>query len=315
MSEVGKQPVFVIGAPRSGTTVFFDLFTSPSDFGFLTNYDDILAGTPFMGFVPRLLESVSAGGLGVRRDYSGRYDFSSLRPRKTEAYRFWSRYAGAGFQRSYLWKQRPSLSTACRIRNSVARCCKVQSRDMFSAKLTGPGRIGYLLDIFPNAKFVHVVRDCRPQVSSILDVGFWRIGGGLDRLWWDNDLPGFISDHLAAAEMTGDPIALAAAQWRAVVNSIRKEAHCMLGDKQYREVSYEDFVTSPARTIRPLWDWVGVAADTDAINRVRLYPVRPNANGKWRQRLSAQEENTIIRWAKGPLVDGPMSYTENASPE
>jgi len=215
-----NSPVFVIGAGRSGTTVFFDLLTSHSDFCFFTNYDDILSATPFIGLARRVFDNRFWQNLGRRRDYSGVSDFSSLRPRKTEAYRFWRRYAGQDFVRSYLWSQRPSPSTIWKVRRKVDQLCGWQRRRCFAAKFTGPGRIGYLREIFPNARFIHIVRDCHSQVHSTLNVGFWKAGGGLERLWWNRDLPAPFAAHLNAAERTGDPVALAAAQQGASFSAV-----------------------------------------------------------------------------------------------
>lgn len=306
MNKEQKAPVFIVGAGRSGTTVFFDLFTSHSDFGLFTNYDDLLSSTPFVGLIRRLFDDKGGQCLGQRRDYSCVTDFSSLRPRKTEAYRFWRRYAGPEFVRSYLWSRRPSVTTVARVQGKIDRLCRWQGRERFAAKLTGPGRIGYLREIFPDARFIHIVRDCHSQVHSTLNVGFWKAGGGLERLWWNQDLPGFLEGHLHAAEASGDPVALAAAQWRSVVDSIREESRLVLKPTEYREIAYESFVEEPARCVLELWDWLGLEEDQRAIARLRGFPVRKDANEKWRQAFTDEQKDTLSRWALGPLSESSV---------
>jgi len=206
--------------------------------------------------------------------------------------------------RSYLWSQRPTPATIHDVSRKVEQLCRWQGRQRFAAKLTGPGRIGYLRAIFPDARFVHLVRDCSSQVYSTINVGFWKAGGGLEQLWWDKDIPPNMAGYLQAAEATRDPVALAAAQWRSVVESIRAEAGEFLGADEYREVTYEAFVKDPAVCILNLWDWLGLETDSRATARVQSFPVRKDANEQSRQTFSAEQRATLTCWAKGTVAPG-----------
>lgn len=296
MSDPLEAPVFVIGAGRSGTTFFFDLLSKHPDFGYFTNYDDVLCNTPLFGMTRRLFENNYWRKVGRRKNWRKVNDYSSLWPRKTEAYRFWERYAGENFTHGYLWRERPDEKTTARIRSKVAHLMRSQHRRVFAAKLTGPGRIGYLRTIFPDARFIHLVRDARAQVCSVLNVGFWQAGGGKTSLWWTSDIPDTMSAFLKEAEASGDHVALAAAQWRSVVMSIREEAANMLAPDDYREVNYEELVRNPVPTILCLWHWLKLAPAPDVANELYTLKALPDANNKWLSELGPEQQAVLANW-------------------
>lgn len=297
-----EAPVFVIGAGRSGTTVFFDLLSNHPDLGFFTNYDDILCDTPLFGMARPLVDNKWWKKIGRRKSWKTVNDYSSLWPRKTEAYRFWRRYAGEEFTRGYLWRARPNEKMAAVIRAKVLRLMRLQRRRVFAAKLTGPGRIGYLRSIFPDARFIHLVRDARAQVHSTLNVGFWKAGGGDLKLWWSSDLPEAYENYLHKAEASGDPLVLAAAQWRSVVGSIRDEARRTLADDEIKEVTYEDFVSDPIATIASVWQWLELQPTSEGLEAIRSYDVRRDANEKWRTEFGSDQQAVLAHWLEGPLA-------------
>ena len=295
-------PIFVIiGAGRSGTTYFFDLLSKHPDFGFFTNFDDILCHTPLFGMTRRFFETNYWQKLGRRKNWASLNDYSTLWPRKTEAYRFWRRYAGEHFTRGYLWHERPDQKTVATIRRKVAKLTQRQRRSLFTAKLTGPGRIGYLRAIFPGARFIHLVRDARAQVYSTLNVGFWNAGGGNSKLWWSHDLPDTYAEYLREAEASGEPLALAAAQWRSVVNSIRDEATRLLAPDAYRELCYEELVQNPVSTIIGLWSWLGLELIPGAMSELDSLKVRSDANKQWETGLSPEQQTILSNWLELPL--------------
>ena len=94
--------------------------------------------------------------------------------RPGEYYNFWDTHA-YGF------------SETCRdlVRSDVTPLVKKQvraalepmltpSRNRLLVKITGWPRMGFLNEIFEDAKFIHIVRDGRAVASSLLHVHFWN---------------------------------------------------------------------------------------------------------------------------------------------
>ena len=109
----------------------------------------------------------------------------------------------------------------------------------------------FLRQIFPDARFIHVVRDGRAIVHSLLNVAFWVERGGLDEPWW---LGGLTEEDMAGWQRSGsDP-----AVWR-LCNGEQSCAKRVLKpldlpDGTYTELSYEDFVVRPHEEIARLYE-------------------------------------------------------------
>ena len=198
---------------------------------------------------------------------------------------------------SYLLSVTASEGQRRRVRGRVRRTLLLQGKPRFCAKLTGPGRIGFLTSIFPEARFVHVIRDPRAVVDSLLRVRFWRETGRYTQPAWRG---GLTDADLAAWHRYDTPEALAAVQWGAVLRTTRAEA-ATLRPGAYRELHYEDFVTDPVRRLRELFEFADLADDPNAHEFVaERLRVRDLSQG-WRERLPAErvgeiEQLSLARW-------------------
>ncbi len=166
----------------------------------------------------------------------------------------------------------------------------MQGKKRFTAKLTGPARIGYLSEIFPDAEFVHVVRDSRAVVESLMRVPFWRQRDRHHTPAWEG---GLRQEDLDCWHELGDsPVALAAVQWRAVVERAREEAADTAPDR-YVEVRYEDFVADPHRLLDEMYGFCGLSPERTPHEFVdERLGVRDMRAG-WRERLSAEDVAAI----------------------
>jgi sulfotransferase family protein len=134
--------------------------------------------------------------------------------------------------------------------------------------------IPLLADLFPEARFVHVIRDGRAVALSLLDVGFGPRS-----------------------------LAQAALQWRERVGlglAFERE----LGPGRCRHVRYEDLIEDPAGTLEPLCEFVGLEFDpamlryferADSIVSSDVYKYRsvrlpPTKNLRdWRSQMSRRD--------------------------
>jgi hypothetical protein len=99
--------------------------------------------------------------------------------------------------------------------------------------------------------------------------------------------------------LTREPVALAAAQWRAVVEGVRREAAAQLDPGMYLEIQYEDFVAQPRHTISELWSWLGIREDKRGLGLVENYPLRATRNDSLIGELESGEFETIKNWVFG----------------
>jgi hypothetical protein len=98
--------------------------------------------------------------------------------------------------------------------------------------------------LWPDARFVHLIRDGRDVCLSVLD---WRKGAPNFSSWED------------------DPVATTALWWEWQVR-LGREAGAALGPERYRELRYEQLVAEPEATCAALCEFLGLPYD-DAMLR------------------------------------------------
>jgi hypothetical protein len=240
------DPIFFIGVPRSGTTILFEVFARHEGLAWLSNYSRLAPKFPVINVARRIFDNRHWRILGQKNQY-GRMSFlNKLVPRPDESYEFWNAYLGDGFSREFSPHIEHDSSQVLAIRDAMKKTAGYQNRRQMSSKMTGPARIAFLTEIFPHARFVHVIRDGMSVVHSLLNVEFWRKGGGLENPWWQGVLTE--SDLLLWNDSDRNSAVLAALQWKRIIANARREAE-QLQKGHYCEIRYEDFVVDPTAQI------------------------------------------------------------------
>jgi len=294
-----KDPVFFIGFPRSGTTIIFEAFVRNPEFGWLANYAEMWPRAIAANILCRLLDNRLIRLRGHKKQYGSVRLGNRYLPQPVEAYAFWDQYTGIDFSRDYLLGQTADDVSRLAVRKALQKTMVYQDKTHFVTKLTGPGRIQYLLSIFPDARIVHVVRDGRAAVESLLRMQFWRNKGGFDAPFWMNGLD---SESIADWEMSGkDPVVLAAVQWRRIIETTLDDAQSM-SRRQYIEVKYEDFVASAQMVLSRLLSWAGLNVDESGVQVETLGVGLADMNQKYLNMFSRDKIAAMDR-IMGPILD------------
>ncbi len=257
------KPIFLIGMPRSGTTVLAEAISIHRDLAWISKYVEYMPRFPQISFIHRLVDIPILGVYlrGKKRQQKGFLDYlRKFLPYCVENYSIWERFCGKNFSFDYLAHNRASKREKDQVKKYIQIILKYQDKKRFFAKFTGPPRICYLQSIFPDAYFVHVIRDPRAVVNSLLKVKFWREGGGLERPWWK----GLPEEYVKEWERSGrSPVALAALQWKRVVTLTWEEKQYILPG-HFIEVRYEDFVEKPHEILTTIFNKVGLSDSPEA---------------------------------------------------
>jgi hypothetical protein len=281
-ADVLDRPIFVIGMPRSGTTVLFEALARHPELGWLSNYCRMYPRAPWVNGLRRLLDNGVVRLHGHKKQYGSASLLNLWLPQPDEAYEFWDAHTGVPFSRAALHGEVCDPDTSAALRAAAERVVVCQGRHRFSAKMTGPARIQFLRSIFPNTVFIHVIRDGRAVVHSLLHVPFWRNKGGLEQPFWSGLLSS--ADIELWERSMRDPAVLAGLQWKCVIELTRAEATDT--DGQYVEVRYEDFVTAPHEVISSVLQICNLP-ETDAVHdNIETGPALRNMNDKFRRDLS-----------------------------
>jgi hypothetical protein len=238
---------FVLGTGRCGSTLVHEIVARHPDIGFVSNIEDRLplpasAGRWNAGLYRRVPDAFTTKG--------------RLRFAPSEAYHALEREVSSAVvdpARDLLaedvtpWLER-------RFRRFFELRARAQGRPVFLHKFTGWPRSGFVRRIFPEARFVHVVRDGRAVANSFLQMPWWDGYRGPSRWSW-GPLP---EDSARLWEESGRSFALLAGlEWKLLIEAF-ESARAAVPQDQWLELRYEDFVADPRSAIGSILDLLGL---------------------------------------------------------
>ena len=300
MAAVTDAPVFVIGCPRSGTTLLLDLLAGTRAFGYVSTsgarrdvdellhcrtriYDFPLIGEPLLTHRSRLL------GAAARLGPLGRAARRRL-PSAIEPWEFWEdlipTFRPERGDGPAVDPPASGLTPAVveRTRTVVDELLARQHRDVLLSKYTDFPRVELMRAIFPDARFVHILRDPHAVANSYaVEIGTGRFGTWDHREWWAAEWPEAARAHWRAH---GETILGFAAHNRNRLVGLVEQA--VAADPLSLTVSYEALAVAPAATLGRILDFAGVAARNDLERLVASRRVA-DTNAGWRAKRTAEE--------------------------
>jgi hypothetical protein len=292
--------VFLLGAPRSGTTLLYKVLCMHPAAAWVSNWvrsapqaTALAAFNRVAGRFPGLQRRVWFG------DDSNAYVYGRRRPAWQRAFPMPVEgepiFAaigtsdggvspgpeGAAAPERHLTSLRATLESIRRFSGGSV---------FINKRIANNRRIGSLLQAFPSARFVDLVRDGRAVACSLSTVDWWPQSVP----WWHDQTP----ERWQADG--NDPWELCARSWVAEVAAIEQGLQ-RVPSEQVLHLSYEGLVGSPLRSVQAVATFAGLPESDDWLNRVRRLTF-PNRNGTWRERLSQHDIETIENVQRETLV-------------
>jgi hypothetical protein len=250
-----NDPVFILGAPRSGTSLLYRALALHREVAWISNYGRRLPAVPELAVLnrlaraaPRLRRRVWFGDSG---DNAYRYG-----QRRSPSERFFPQPVEGEpvFERRGV-RQGLGASAAetqqLRLRRDLARLSRAADAGTVVSKRIGHNRrIGLLDAIFPGCRFLVMSRDGRAVARSLLAVDWWPETD----IWWRGGTP---RDW---ARDGGDPLELAARHWVHEVAAIEQGLAGISPGRVHR-LSYEQLVEAPHETLERAADFAGLTRD------------------------------------------------------
>jgi hypothetical protein len=180
-AEPLKHPViFIIGAPRSGSTLLMQLLTDAFDLGYLSNGHCRYFGAP------ALAEKLMTPLRGRQpSDFDSRHGATSPPYGPSECPDWWYRFFRR--QPAYVPLEAAEPARMRRMRRSVAALVDAFDRPVLFKNLFASVRLAPIINHFPEALFILISRDETENARSLLE-GRKEVCGSYEA-WWSVEPP------------------------------------------------------------------------------------------------------------------------------
>ena len=288
------KPVFVIGTGRCGLSLVLDLLGTHEDAAWFSQWT---ARFPRSDFAPKVPYLYRRPVIRQIVDAVDRVAPKQWRPRPHETFAPFT-ISFRGFANPYRPLTALDVDGNARdgIYGAVLRHVEGQRKKRFIAELSGWARIVFLRQIFPDAQFIHVVRDPRATVNSLMNVDWWD--GWRGESSWRH---GAIPERYRRLLNSGPPsfAAFAGVDYNILIDNILDESKTLDADS-YAEVRFEDVVNDTEASVRRLAEFAGLPYTERfdrAWRRVRVFD--PNEQtvriAPWRRNLTEEQQQIITR--------------------
>jgi len=240
------RPIFVIGTGRCGLTPLMHLISYHQDLAWLSQYNNQFPNQMFLSYLSRIVEWPI---------FSSSLKYNLFVPRHIEAFDFWDPLF-LGFREPFrdLNKNDVSPSVKNKFINAINNIMYYQGKKEFISEYSGWSRIGFINAIFPEARFIHIVRDGRAVANSYINVKYWRGWGGVYKWRWGVPKNSYME---ILNKYNHSFLALAAIEWKTLVNNITSEGESLSNDR-YFTIKYEDMVKNPVKVANDCIDFMGL---------------------------------------------------------
>lgn len=294
---------FVLGSGRCGSTLVTELVARHPDVGFISNVDDKLSRVNLKGRWNHTLFAQSPErdpALRPFRDRRRLIEPGRLRVAPSEGWLVLDRQVSSIFpqpcrdltaQDAMPWLQR-------RIAAFFDDRIEAQGRPVFVHHLTGWPRTGLLRSVYPQARFVNVVRDGRAVCSSWLQMGWWDGYQGPDR-WYLGPLSP--ADQQVWEESGRSFVVLAGLGYRMLMDAFAA-ARALVPPDQWLDLRLEDLMEDPrGRTVEVL-DFLGLHWTPEFERGFRRHTFQASRGTAWKRDLSDDQVAALEATIAGPLA-------------
>jgi hypothetical protein len=292
------KPIFIVGTGRCGSTAFHHVLGVHPQTMWLSGFAEEFPTHP---------EWNRAAVAAMNNPLLRRIFHKRIKP--GENYGFWYTHA-YGFAEP--GRDLVADDVTPRVRrqlHSVFQRMLTRRRHRILIKLTGWSRIGFLNEIFPDAKFIHIVRDGRAVASSYLHINEWQWRGWYGPYSWRYGP--LSAEDQAAWEASGKSFAaLAGIQWRIHTRAI-DSARLHVDPARFLQVRYEDFCDEPLETCRRVVDFAELERSPMFERHVAGTRITDMSN-RYRKDLSPAQQTLLTRLLRDDLLKYGYDVSEEA---
>lgn len=275
-----KNPIFIVGSGRSGTTIFDRFLSMHPEVSWFSNYSNRFVNIKQTPILHRIVDLPYIGPWSKKRFASK----NKLYLKPSEAQLIYHGYCGFEFKKQST-ENDLNKATEEKFKDVIKNHLVLTGKKRFVSKQTAnTQRIRLIGKMFSDAYFIHMIRDGRAVANSLLNVRFWNDTD----IWW-------LGEKASDWEKKGGAaIELCGLHWKRDVEEIQKNKN--LFEDRYIEVRYEDFVSN----VRSTMDRVASFCElSKSESYSRLLPqTLSNMNYKWQEQLTVEQKKILERTIK-----------------
>lgn len=290
-----SHTAFIVGPARSGTTLLYKTLCLHPEVAFISNWRSRFAWLPAVSLLNRLARHLPSlerrvwfdGGSNAYVYGGARRIRDRLFPSPVEGEPVYTRAGVAqpgGAEPAHTDPRIALTAEFDSIRSLSNGSCFVSKR------IANNLRIPLLHDIFPDARFVVLVRDGRAVAESLSRVDWWQSS----HVWWYGGTP-----ERWRAE-GGDPWVMCARNWVEELKAI-ESGLTAVPDEQVITLRYEDVVRKPSEVFLRLAKALSLPDDAGWIQALSTLPIL-DRNERWRARLDASIAESITEIQRPALA-------------
>lgn len=195
-------------------------------------------------------------------------------------------------------------------------------------------RVGFVSEIFPDAKFIHIVRDGRDVVNSarkrwkaeldikyilekaryvpVTDIPYYGFNYLLNRFYRLFSKEGRLSfwgpkfDGMDELLQKSSLVEVCAHQWKRCVEKAGQDFKS-INNQRVKEIRYEELVSDSEKVIQELCEFIGVEVSDEKIKKLSDM-IHTESAGKWKKQLTEQEINQVDSIINGTMTK--LGYIE-----
>jgi len=272
-----NKPIFIVGTGRCGSTIIHQIFARHPQVAWLSRYCDVYPHRPYRNYIAMRLLDFPLPQQYVRK---------LIYP--TEAYHFWEQYC-PGFTEPCRDLTRADVTPRIkkRIQQAMSSMLTTQ-RPRLLIKITGWPRISFLKEIFPTAKFIHIYRDGRAVVNSLLGVDWWSGWRGPSNWRW-GDLT--TTQRTKWDNFNQSFVALAGIEWEILMDA-QEKARQQIPPEDFMELRYETFCSEPLNSFKQIIQFSKLPWTADFEQIVKGFTIK-SADYKWREQLTFNQQKIL----------------------
>jgi hypothetical protein len=280
------KPIFIIGSGRSGTTILYKLLSVHPDLCWFSTYSNLIPKHPNISVLHRIFD-IPVIGKQMKKSITNNKKISIPIPKPAEGDNIYHSYCG--FIHSYKTTEHDfNQKNEEKFKKIIIKHLKATGKSRFLSKQTANNqRIRLINKMFPNAFYIHIIRDGRAVANSLFHVKWWNDTD----IWWLGKKPSEMSNN------GRNPIELCGLHWKKDTEEILKNKY--LFEDRYLEIKYENLVKNTKKIIHQITDFCKLSWPYEFEETIPSE--LPNMDYKWQKKLNDNQKEVLYKILKDSL--------------